>query len=740
MRKLRKALLVFAGVLILFLGSAGLWFAVFFQPGDYRDAFSDYIYRQTGRELVVNGEVRIGFGWKTDGGPRIHVAAEGLEMFNRAHLSERATAAADWVEVEIRLLPLLYGQWSLARAVVERPQINLVRSVDGRSNWEDLALFGLAPADDLQGYGGRLTWIDKAVEQTVTLTGIVWRAKSGPAENTTDIELTFRAPMSLAGRPLSVRLHGEISRESEAGPTFSFGRLAAHVAGPDLLAAMELQDGRIEFSAERLVAARSEFTLAVKGVEAKFQSGALEYGSNAGILQLKDLSGEGYFGQVVPIFEAASARLDLARGAFEVPVFTIRWLGHEAAAGLEGRSLYRDPRLQGHVSVSKINLADVLQWIGLEQDRRTREPQALVSASARFKADAQGMSIDGFDLAMGDQWLRGRVQLDIEAEPMWSFDFRADRLDFPAIGALPTSGGSAAVLLIGLPLRFLGTSRATGSLAIGQLRVGGLLAEDIRAKIKAAGGRLAASPVTAKFYGGETRADLVLDYRQPEPVLRLQGVLSGFDPGGVVRDLTAIDMMSGQADLSVDLAVTQPAAPDAVERAVGVAKFELENAGVRGAVLDSLSRLLGGIDVEFPDVIAVVPGSSATVVIDKGVARNTDLRVSGPGLRIDGRGEVTLKTQSIDYRLIIALEGEEKPAGADQKPSAAVRFLPLRLTGVLASPRLSIDVPELIRLKIETELKGGSPPVTEPAQDSRTSRYQRQLRAQMRKALQGLDP
>lgn len=736
MKTFRKALVVFAAVLILLFGSASLWLTVFFQPGDYRDVFSDYVYRQTGRALTVNGEVRVSFGWKQDGGPRVHVAAGGVEVFNRRYLTERPTATADWMEAEIRLLPLLYGSWSVARVVLERPQVNLFRFEDGRSNWEDLALLGLAPVDDLHGYGGQLTWIDQVAEQTITLTGISWRVRYDPGNDTADIELTFRTPASLAGRPLSIRLDTQMSRSPEAGTTVPFGRLAAHVAGPNMLATMELQGGTIDFSTERLAAARSQFTLAVPGVEAKFQSNSLEYGSNPGTVQLTGISGEGYFGRVAPNFTAASARLDLARGAFEIPVLTTRWLGHQAVAGLEGHSLYGEPRVQGHVSVSEVNLADVLHWADIERGQRTGHPQVLVSASARFKADAQVVSINELDLSMGEQQVRGWMQLNFESEPVWSFDFRTDQLDLPPTRVLLTPGGSPVALLIGLPLRFSGTGRTTGSLAIGQLRAGGLLAEDIKARIKGAGRQLAVSPLTAKFYGGETRADLVLDYRQPEPVLRLQGVLSGFDPGGVVRDLTAIDMMSGQADLSVDLAVTQPAAPDAVERAVGVAEFELENAGVRGAVLDSLSRLLGGIDVEFPDVIAVVPGSSATVVIDKGVARNTDLRVSGSGLRIDGRGEVTLKNQSIDYRLTIGLEPEE----TDDIAQAVVRFLPLRLSGTLASLRLSIDVPELIRLKIEAELKGGSPPVTEPAQDSRTSRYQQRLRVQMRKALQDLDP
>ena len=95
-----------------------------------------------------------------------------------------------------------------------------------------------------------------------------------------------------------------------------------------------------------------------------------------------------------------------------------------------------------------------------------------------------------------------------------------------------------------------------------------------------------------------------------------------------------------------------------------------------------------------------------------------------------------MKNQSIDYRLTIGLEPEE----TDDIAQAVVRFLPLRLSGTLASPRLSIDVPELIRLKIETELKGESPRPAEPALDKRSSRYQQRLRVQMRKALQDLDP
>ncbi|MED5408793.1 MAG: AsmA family protein, partial [Pseudomonadota bacterium] len=248
MKPLRKALLVVAAVLLVLVGSAGLWLALFFQPNDYRDVFSNYVYRQTGRELTINGEVRFGFGWGADGRLQIQIAAERLELFNRAYLPDGPIVTAGWLELEIRLLPILRGHWSIANAVVERPQINLVRLANGRSNWEDLALLGLLPVDHVRGYGGRLTWTNRLSEQTVTLTGVDWLVKPVSGGKTADIELTFRTPNTLVGRPLSVRLAARIPRTRDAGEIFPFQRLAADIAGSGLVATVQLFNGTIDLT------------------------------------------------------------------------------------------------------------------------------------------------------------------------------------------------------------------------------------------------------------------------------------------------------------------------------------------------------------------------------------------------------------------------------------------------------------------------------------------------------------
>ena len=247
------------------------------------------------------------------------------------------------------------------------------------------------------------------------------------------------------------------------------------------------------------------------------------------------------------------------------------------------------------------------------------------------------------------------------------------------------------------------------------------------------------SPLIAQFYEGEARVELVLDRQKEAPVLLVQAILTGFDPGGVVRDLTQMDMMSGRANVSMDLAVTQPGGPDPVNRSIAVAQAELSNAALHGAALNGLIRVLRGAGAVVPDLIMVAPQSSATVVIDNGVARNTDLRISGPGLWVDGQGKVSLKDQTIDYLLTIGLESA-KGSSEEQEPQAVDRFLPLRLSGSLASPRLTIDVAELIRRKIETEVTGLQPKRAEPVTDNRSVRFQRRLRQQMQRALLELEP
>ncbi len=85
---------------------------------------------QTGRELVIGGDLKLKFGWPL---PRIRAGA--VTFANPAWASEKQMVAADAVEISINLPELLRRNIVLPEVRLERPVVFLEQGSGGRKNW-----------------------------------------------------------------------------------------------------------------------------------------------------------------------------------------------------------------------------------------------------------------------------------------------------------------------------------------------------------------------------------------------------------------------------------------------------------------------------------------------------------------------------------------------------------------------------------------------------------------------------
>ena len=85
---------------------------------------------KTGRELAINGDLKVKFGWPL---PRIHAGA--VTFANPAWAKEKQMVSADGVEVAVDLPQLLFRNIVLPEVRLERPVVFLEQGADGRKNW-----------------------------------------------------------------------------------------------------------------------------------------------------------------------------------------------------------------------------------------------------------------------------------------------------------------------------------------------------------------------------------------------------------------------------------------------------------------------------------------------------------------------------------------------------------------------------------------------------------------------------
>ena len=95
-----------------------------------RGPLSRAVSEATGRELVIEGDIRTVWTWLH---PRFRV--EKVTFSNADWASEDHLFSADAVEAEVRLLPLLAGRVVVPEVHLEGAEVNLEQDAEGRKNW-----------------------------------------------------------------------------------------------------------------------------------------------------------------------------------------------------------------------------------------------------------------------------------------------------------------------------------------------------------------------------------------------------------------------------------------------------------------------------------------------------------------------------------------------------------------------------------------------------------------------------
>jgi AsmA protein len=263
-------------------------------------------------------------------------------------------------------------------------------------------------------------------------------------------------------------------------------------------------------------------------------------------------------------------------------------------------------------------------------------------------------------------------------QPAVNFDVVADRLNVdryfppakpgapaPAGGAgSPAGGGAAAEKPIDLAA--LKTLNATGNVKVGALQVQNIKADNVAAGIKAAGGRLDVSPMSANLYQGTLAGAAAVNANNNN--FALKQTLTGVSVGPLLRDAANRDLMEGRGNVALDVATTGKRT--ALKKALGgTANVALKEGAIKGidiagavrqarALLGSKSALeqeaKGGQKTDFTEL-------TASFAIKNGVAHNDDLKAASPLLRLAGAGDIDIGEGRLDYLVKATVVATSRP-------------------------------------------------------------------------------
>ncbi|MEO6407287.1 MAG: AsmA family protein [Burkholderiaceae bacterium] len=761
---IRRLLVVFAGLLLI-VGIAVALFASRFDANAYKGLAIDWMQTHRHRVLAIDGPVELSV-W-----PRLALKVSRLTLSEVGgaatflSIDDAAFAVAVW--------PLLRGDVTIGRVDARGVRLSLERDAKGRRNIDDLlapvtpttpeTASGAAPARPLRidvsgialadfrvrikdaqaGIDGELLVkefdsgrIASGVETKVRLAAqIVLRtpAIQGDLSGSARLTPTFDgAGSGLRLADMSLGFKGDALNASaiDAGVKGVLGWdmgtgaidaqafrvvLDANTAGLKL-AGSSLAIDRFGFDPQRKTLAIQELKLRVRGtqsaqpLEFDLDWPALDVKANA--LTGSALSGRYSRGGVLAV--SASFKSGAPAGSFEalrIPAFEATLRSDSAARKLAG-TLRADLGLDPQRKTLVMNPLDLRASIS-ENGRKPVEVALAGRANAALstlgwalagRLNGQGVNLDG--------------QADLAgATPLVKAQARFDALDLNAFlpegASAPTPGKPAVDAPIDLSI--LRSVNGSFGLRAATLTVRQYRIADARVDAVLDAGMLRVNHLQGKVWGGSVEGSAFADSRASR--IAVKAVASGVDVNALLREVAGKDLLEGRGRLAVDVDSAGRSTAELKSRLRGSASLQLRDGAVKGINLAQRFRqaraaLTQRTDHAFKASQAEKTDFSelnASFQIADGVARNSDLDLKSPFLRLAGQGAADIGHNRIDYTARATVTDTTK--GQDGADLAALRGLtvPVRLTGPFEAIDWKIEwsgvAAALVRNQLEDKIK-----------------------------------
>ncbi|PHR62417.1 MAG: hypothetical protein COA47_04205 [Robiginitomaculum sp.] len=255
----------------------------------------------------------------------------------------------------------------------------------------------------------------------------------------------------------------------------------------------------------------------------------------------------------------------------------------------------------------------------------------------------------------------------------------------------------------------LRTINGNFKLDLGALRVRNIEFGSTQITAGLLGSRFNAKLVETTLYGGSGTAHIVLNAKGNTPSFSLTGDLTQLQALPFFTAAAGFERLDGIGELHLNLLTSGHSTNEIAKNLSGSMNLHLKDGAVRGINLASVLRnaqtyLLTGalpsnLNSEEKTDFSDLKGSFQ---IKDGVARNTDMVMLSPLIRVTGMGEVNLGQQSVDYQLtpkaVASLKGQG--GNIDLKGLSA----PFRIHGPWNDIKAGLDTSALTK-KLENRAK-----------------------------------
>ena len=710
------------GGLVVLLGAVAAFIVATFDANKWKGEISQLVQEKKSRSLKIEGDLSLSLF------PSVGVQLGKATLSE--HKSEQVFASVDSARVSVRLMPLLSKQVVVDTVELGGMKARLVRFKDGRMNIDDLlskdekeppARFDIA---GVKFANGELAWRDEKAGQEVTLSGL--DLTTGRLANAASDKFELSAKLAGNKPRLAAQLAAkgeyryDLDKKSYGGAKLDL-RLNGDVADLKALE-LALNAAALQLAGANEVAV-DQLLLTAKGKE----------GGDAFELRLEApklaLAADKASGAAVN----AALKLTGAQRAIDAKI---------ALSGVEGKSqslqagkltLELDAR-QGETTV-RGNLASALaanlekQTVELPAfsgELNVANPQMPMKSVKLPLTGGLRADIDGQTAAVhantqfDESKIAAKVNVSRFSPLALGFDLDIDRLNVDKyLPPKPAAAGGkeADKPAAEKPFDFsaLKGLNASGTVKIGQLQVSNVKASNVRLEVKAAGGKLDVAPMTANLYDGSLAGALSVNANNNHVAVKQN--LANVNINPLMKDALDKDVLEGRGNVALDVATAGTTVTAMKKGLNGAASLNLKDGAIKGINLAKTFRETKAVFTTRKDAMQQAKQTektdfselSATFRIANGVARNDDLSMKSPFIRLGGAGDIDIGEDRMDYLAKASVVASTGGQGGKELDHLKGMTVPVRVSGPFDKLAYNIEfgglVAEAAKAKVEEKVK-----------------------------------
>jgi len=523
LKRFVKALALALGVLLVALFSVGVWFYLAFDPNAYRGRIAEIARETTGRELAIDGDLRVKLF------PRLAVEVGAVRLAQPAGFGAPPFASVARADADVRLLPLLLrGDVEVGRLRLEGLAVELRREADGATNWADLGpqilqaarkarsadIAGEAADARVEGEAGGATapapagatfrigaaeiegasvrYVDAQARREILLRGGSLRTDGFSLGEPFAVETRFRLDQGGLSADVQGRGHALV----DAGPRFELREAVLDVVVEDMPPGAGTLGVRIEAPSARYASADLQIErprLEIKSgggshiqIEGSFAAAALALGADDALAVTTPAIELALAGDAVPGGRAElKAQAPALEASLEKRTLRMEDVSGEAygltlRASVAGERLGDASMFAGRIALAPFSPRALVERLGYAQGA-TADPQALTRAKldAQYSLSQAGLRLYDMHLELDDTTIAGEVAVTDFLRRAVHVDLAADSIALDRY--LPPAGAAPADTTEAFPFTSenLRSLHVDGSLLVADLQLGGLRSTDV---------------------------------------------------------------------------------------------------------------------------------------------------------------------------------------------------------------------------------------------------------------------